>query len=108
MLDPALTAHCRPSLGNGVMVLHGPLRVPSRVAKGWRPQRGIPHTQNSKLCGHAIQVQADPVEVSVGGASGEGRSHSVLRGSIFRNRFLGWVQQNSIDVGQFPEHPQEG
>ena len=94
-------------LSDGMVVLHGPLGVASGAANGWRPQRGILHTQYSKLGWQAIQIQANAVEVGIGSASGQGRSHRVLRGCIFRHRFPGWIQQNGINVGQFPEHPQK-
>ena len=61
------------SLGNGVMVIHGPLGVTSRASDGWHPECSIPHAQHSKLGGQAIQVQANAVKVGIGGASRQRR-----------------------------------
>lgn len=89
------------------MVVDSPPGVASGTANGGCPKGGVAHTEHQKLGGQAIQVEADAVEVGVGGASGQGRSHRILRGCILRHRFLGWVQQDGIDVGQFAEHPQK-
>jgi len=95
-------------LRNRLVVLDGPLGVPSSAANGWLAEGGVVHTRHSELGRQAIQVQADAVEVGIGGAAGQGRSHRVLRGCVLWDEFLGWVQQNGINVGQFPEHPQKG
>ena len=44
------------SLGNGVMVLHCPLGVPSGRANAGRPKRGVAHAQHSKLGRQPVQV----------------------------------------------------
>ena len=49
------------------MVLHGPLRVPSGVANGWRPEGGVADAEHAELRGQAIQVQADAVEIGIRG-----------------------------------------
>ena len=95
-------------LSDGMVVLDSPLGVAGGTPNGRLAERGVAHTQHPKLRGQAIQIKADAVEVSVGSASGQGRSHRILRGCILRHRFLGWVQQNGINVVQFPEHPQKG
>jgi len=55
-----------------VVVLNGPLGVTAGVFDLRIAQAGIAHTQNAKLGAHAIEVQADTIEIRVGGAMGEG------------------------------------
>ena len=57
-------------LSDGVMVLHGPLGVARGTAYGWLPKGRVAHAQHPKLSGQAIQIQADAVEVGIGGATG--------------------------------------
>jgi len=94
-------------LSDGMVVLNGPFRVASGTAYGWLAKGGVAHTQHARLSWQPIQIQADAVKVSIGSASGQRGSHRVLRGCILRHRFLKGIQQDSIDVGQFPEHPQK-
>ena len=90
------------------MVLDGPLHEARGRADGRLAEGGVAHTQHAKFGGQAIQVQADAVEVGIGGTPGQCRSHRILRGGILRNRFLGGVQQDGVDAGQFTEEPDEG
>ena len=89
------------------MVVHCPLGVPSGTANAGRPKRGVTHAQHSKLGRQAVQVQADTVEVGIGGTPRQRGSDGILGGSVLRDRLLERVQQNGIDVGQFPEHSKE-
>ena len=72
----------RLSLGNRVMVLHGPLGVASGTANGWLTKAGVTDTEYPKLGGQAIQIQADAVEVGIGGAASQRGGDRVLRGRI--------------------------
>ena len=108
--SPSDDCAARPSslpLGNGVMVLHRPLGVASGTPNGGGVERGVAHAQHSKLRRQAIQVQTNAVEVSVGGAPRQRGSHRILCGRVLRDRLLERVQQDGVDVGQFPEHSEE-
>jgi hypothetical protein len=54
-----------------VMVLNCPLRIAGCVLDLLVAEGGIAHTQHAKLGRHAIEIQADAVEIRVGGAMGE-------------------------------------
>ena len=58
-------------LSDGMVVLDGPFGVASGTANGWCPERGVTDTQHAKLSWQSIQIQADAVEVGIGGAAGE-------------------------------------
>ena len=66
---------------------------------------GIARTQHAKLGGHGGEIQADAVEIRVGGAMSEGGRDCVLW--RVRYRLTSWIQQDGVDIGQIPEHPQE-
>src|SRR5690242_5383203 len=80
----------------------------SGTANGWLAEGGVTHAKDSKLGRQAIQVQADAVEVDIGGASGKCESDRILCRCVLWGGLLQRVQQNSVDVGQFQEPPQEG
>jgi len=87
-----------------VVVLDGPFGVSGGTANGWCPKRGVAHTEHPKLGRQTIKIQADAVEVGTGGASGQGRSHSILCGCNSRRRFLGGLAQAlSFDVCDLPK-----
>jgi hypothetical protein len=95
---PSVTAQCRPSLGNSVVVLDGPLSVTSGTPNGGIAEGGVTHTQNSKLGRQAIQIHANAVEVGIGGAASQRGGDRILRGGGFGDRFLERVQQDGIDI----------
>lgn len=68
-----------------MVVFNGPLRVASGTSNGGVAKSGVAHGQHPKLGRHAVQVQADSVEVGISGASRQRRGHGVLSGSIFRH-----------------------
>ena len=92
-------------LRDGVVIFYRPADITGGTANGWLAKGRIPHTQHAELGGQAIQVQADAVEVGIGGASGQSRSHCILCCGILRHRLLGGVQQYGIDVGQLAKGP---
>jgi len=92
-------------LRNRVVVLDGPFGVARGTPDRWLANGGVTDTQHAKLSWQAIQIPANAVEVGVGSASGQGRNHRILRGCIFRRRFLSWNQQDSTDVGQCSGQP---
>ena len=57
-------------LSDGMVVLNGPSGVASGTAYGWLAKGGVAHTEHAKLGRQAIQIQADAVEVGIGGATG--------------------------------------
>ena len=54
-----------------MVILNGPLRVAGCVLDLLVAEGGIAHAQHAKLGGHAIEIQANPVEIRVGGTVGE-------------------------------------
>jgi len=89
------------------VVLDGPLGVTGGVLDALVPEGGIAHAQDAKLGGHAIEIEADAVEIRVGGAMGEGRRDCVLCRRRVRYRLTAWIEQNAVDIGKLPKHLQE-
>jgi len=90
-----------------VVILYGEFheaggRPDSRLAKG-----GVADAQHAELSWQAIQVQANAVEVGIGGAASQCRRDRILRCGILRHGFLGGIQQNGVNVGQFSEHSEK-
>src|SRR5579864_5892271 len=49
------------------VVVDCPLGITRGAANAWRSEGGVAHTQHAKFGGEAAQVQADAVEVGIGG-----------------------------------------
>ena len=91
-----------------VVVLNGPFRVPGGVLDLRIAQGGIAHTQNAKLGRHAVQIQANTVEIRVRCTMGKGGRDCVLRRRRIRHGLTGWIQQNGIDVRKGSESSKKG
>ena len=102
--SPGPHREARCLLCEDVVVFNGPFGIARGTANRWLSNGGVAHTEHPKLGRQAIQVQADPVKVGIGGTAGERGGDRILSGRILRHWFLSWVQQDGIDVGQFPEH----
>jgi len=89
------------------MVFNGEFDEASRGADGGLAKGCVADTQHPKLGGQAIEVQADAVKVSIGGAVCQRRSDRILRSRILWHGFLIRVQQNGVDIGELSKGTEE-
>ena len=89
------------------MILNGPPGVSRGVLDALVPEGGVAHAQYPELRCHPIQIQADPIEIGVGGAVRQSRGDRILRRRRLGNRLGGGIEQNGVDIGEFPKHLQE-
>ena len=73
------------ALRYGVVVVDCPLGITRGTANGWRSECGVADAEHAELGGQPIQIQADPVEVRVGGAPRECGSDRILCRGVLRD-----------------------
>jgi hypothetical protein len=79
---PSVSESPKGLLRDCVVIFDGPLGVTSGATNGWCPQGGVAHTEHAELGGQSVQIEANAVEVGIGGASGQRGGDCVLRGCV--------------------------